>query len=113
MLRVYVLRAYALMLRAYALRVITLMLRAYAMRAYALMLRAYALRVYTLNVEGLYPDWYRKAKAAKEDPRTWHGRVASGTGRAKLLTLGIYISVLNLRIFSPNQLLIIFLLLQD
>jgi len=47
-----------------------------------------------------------KQKAAKEASGGWHGR-------AKLLTWGKYIFVFNLRIFSPNQLQILFLLLQD
>jgi len=54
-----------------------------------------------------------KQKAAKEASGVWHGRVAGGTGRAKLPTWGKYIFVFNLRIFSPNQLQILFLLLQD
>jgi len=54
-----------------------------------------------------------KHKAAKEASRGWHGRVAGGTGRAKLLTCEKYIFVFNLRIFSPNQLQILSLLLQD
>jgi len=45
-----------------------------------------------------------KQKAAIEASRGWHGRVAGGTGGAKLLTWGKYIFVFNLRIFSPNQL---------
>jgi len=56
---------------------------------------------------------YKKQKTAKEDPGTWHDRVRYGTGRAKLLTWGVYIFVLNLVFFSPNQLLILFLFLQD
>jgi len=54
-----------------------------------------------------------KQKAAKEVSGGWHGRVAGGTGRAKLMTWGKYIFVFNLRIFIPNQLQILFLLLQD
>jgi len=52
-----------------------------------------------------------KQKVAKENHETWHDRVRYGTGRAKLLTWGCYIFVLNLVFFSPNQLLILFLLL--
>jgi len=55
----------------------------------------------------------RKEKAAKGALGWWQGRVAGGTGRAKLLTCGIHIFAPNLRIFSPNQLQISFLLLQD
>jgi len=50
-------------------------------------------------------------KTAKEKSGTWHGRVRYGTGRAKLQTWGYYIFVLNLVFSSPNQLLILFLLL--
>jgi len=54
-----------------------------------------------------------KPNAAKGDSGCWHGRVAGGTGRAKLLTWGLYIFAPNIRIFSANQLRISFLLLQD
>jgi len=54
-----------------------------------------------------------KQKAAKEKSGTWHDHVRYGTSRAKLLTWGYYIFVLNLVFSSPNQLLILFLLLQD
>jgi len=37
-----------------------------------------------------------KQKAVEEAFGGWHGRVASGTGRAKLLTWGNYIFVFNL-----------------
>jgi len=43
----------------------------------------------------------------------WHGHVAGGTGCAKLLIWGKYIFVFNIRIFSPTQLQILFLLFQD
>jgi len=56
---------------------------------------------------------FGKPKAAKGDSRCWHGRVVGGTGRAKLLTWGLYIFAPNLHIFSLNQLQISFLLLQD
>jgi len=39
---------------------------------------------------------------------TCHDRVDNGTGRAKLLTWGRHIFVLNLRIFQPEQLRILF-----
>jgi len=55
----------------------------------------------------------KKQKEAKGTLGCWHGRVAGGTGRAKLLTWGLHIFAFNLRIFSPNQLQISFLLLQD
>jgi len=54
-----------------------------------------------------------EAEAAKEGLGSWHGRVAGGTGRAKLLTWGKHIFVFNLRIFNPNQLQSLFRLLQD
>jgi len=54
-----------------------------------------------------------EAEATKKHPEGWHGRVAGGTGRAKSLTWGKHIFVLNFRIFSPNQLQILFLLPQD
>jgi len=42
-----------------------------------------------------------KTKQQKSNPGTWHDRVDNGTGRAKLLTWGRRIFVLNLRIFQP------------
>jgi len=45
----------------------------------------------------------RKEKEAKEYPGTWHGRVDNGTGRAKLMTWGRCIFVLNLCIFQPES----------
>jgi len=44
-----------------------------------------------------------KQKQQKSNPGTWHGRVEYGTGRAKLLTWGHHIFVLNLRIFQPKS----------
>jgi len=44
-----------------------------------------------------------KQKQQKSNPRTWHDRVDNGTGRAKLLTWGRHIFVLNLRIFQPKS----------
>jgi len=55
----------------------------------------------------------KKQKAAKGTLGCWQDRVDVGTGRAKLLTWGLHIFAFNLRIFSPNQLQISFLLLQD
>ncbi|AES97408.1 hypothetical protein MTR_5g053850 [Medicago truncatula] len=54
-----------------------------------------------------------EAKVAKGCLEGVHGRACGGTGRAKLLTWGLYIFAPNLRIFCPNQLQISFLLLQD
>jgi len=45
----------------------------------------------------------RKQKQQKRNPGTWHDHVEYGTGRAKLLTWGRYIFVLNLRIFQPES----------
>jgi len=44
-----------------------------------------------------------KQKAAKENPGRWHDRVAGGMGRAKLLTWGRHIFVLNLNKIDSNN----------
>jgi len=45
----------------------------------------------------------RRRKSNKRDPKRWHGRATFGTGRAKLLTWGHRIFVLNLVFFQPES----------
>ena len=44
-----------------------------------------------------------KQKATKENPKTWHGRVRYGVGRAKLLTWGVIYFCAESRIFQPES----------